>query len=111
MTLYIVLPDPENDTRGLSVSTIRVGVHWHIRILQAVIAVAAKDSALIGQAIAEELMKSLYYLWYSGYFQQVPLHGNFWDQRHTQHERSWTMTLITKTSRIYTSTTSETWMT
>jgi hypothetical protein len=59
---YIVLPDPEIYSRGLMVSTIRVGVHWHIRILQAVIAVAAKDSATIGQVVTEELMKFLYYL-------------------------------------------------
>jgi hypothetical protein len=59
---YIVLPDPEIYSRGLMVSTIRVGVHWHIRILQAVIAVAAKDSAAIGQVVTEELMKFLYYL-------------------------------------------------
>ena len=39
-----------------------VGVHWHIRILQAVIAVAAKDSVTIGQIVSEELMKILYYL-------------------------------------------------
>ena len=44
------------------VSTIRVGVHWHIRILQAVIADAAKDSATIGQIVSEELIKFLYYL-------------------------------------------------
>ena len=44
------------------VSTIHVGVHWHIHILQAVIAVAAKDSATIGQIVSEELMKFLYYL-------------------------------------------------
>ena len=59
---YIVLPDPEIYSRGLMVSTIRVGVHWHIRILQAVIVVAAKDSATIGQTVSEELMKFLYYL-------------------------------------------------
>jgi hypothetical protein len=59
---YIVLADPEIYSRGLMVSTIRVGVHWHIRILQAVIAVAAKDSALIGQTVLKELMKFLYYL-------------------------------------------------
>ena len=27
---YIVLPDPELYSRGLKISTIRVGVHWHI---------------------------------------------------------------------------------
>ena len=59
---YIVLSDPEIYSRGLMVSTIRVGVHWHIRILQAVVAVAAKDSATIGQTVSEELMKFLYYL-------------------------------------------------
>ena len=59
---YIVLPDPEIYSRGLMVSTIRVGVHWHICILQAVIAVAAKHSATIGQTVSEELMKFLYYL-------------------------------------------------
>ena len=59
---YIVLPDPELSFRGLVVSTIRVGVHWHIRILQAVFAVAAKDSAIIDQIVSEELMKFLYYL-------------------------------------------------
>ena len=59
---YIVLPDPEIYSRGLMVSTIRVGVHWHIWILQAGIAVAAKDSATIGQIVSEELMKFLYYL-------------------------------------------------
>ena len=59
---YIVLPDPEIYSRELMVSTIRVGVHWHIRILQAVIAVAAKDSATIGQIVSEQLMKFLYYL-------------------------------------------------
>jgi hypothetical protein len=32
---YIVLPDPVIYSRGLMVSTIRVGVHWHICILQA----------------------------------------------------------------------------
>ena len=48
---YIVLPDPEIYSRGLMVSTIQVGVHWHIRILQAIIAVAAKDSATIGQTV------------------------------------------------------------
>ena len=45
---YIVLPDLEIYSRGLMELTIRAGVHWHIRILQAVIAVAAKDSATIG---------------------------------------------------------------
>ena len=44
------------------VFTIWVGVHWHICILQAVIAVAAKDSATIRQIVSEELMKFLYYL-------------------------------------------------
>jgi hypothetical protein len=48
---YVVLPDPELYSRGLKVSTIRVAVHWRIRILQVVIAVAAKDSALIGQSV------------------------------------------------------------
>ena len=43
-------------------STIRVGFHWHICILQAVIAVTARASALIGQMVSEELMKFLYYL-------------------------------------------------
>ena len=65
---YIVLPDPEIYSRGLMVSTICVGVHWHIRILQAVIAVAAKDSATIGQIVSEEIMKFLYYL---GHLQQI----------------------------------------
>ena len=65
---YIVLPDPEIYSRGLMVSTIRVGVHWHIRILQAAIAVAAKDSATIGQIVSEELMKSFYYLDTQGIF-------------------------------------------
>ena len=37
-------------------------LHWHIRNHEAFIAVAAKDSALIGQTITEELMKFLYYL-------------------------------------------------
>jgi hypothetical protein len=59
---YIVLPDPEIYLRGLMVSTIRVAVHWHMRILQAVIAVAAKNSALVGQSVSEELMKFLCYL-------------------------------------------------
>jgi hypothetical protein len=59
---YIVLPDPEIYSRGLRVSTIRVAVGWNICILQAVIAVAAKESALIGQSVSEELMKFLYYL-------------------------------------------------
>ena len=53
---YIVLPDPEVYSRGLMVFTIWVGVHCHIRILQAVIAVAAKDSATIGQTVSDELM-------------------------------------------------------
>ena len=44
------------------ISTIPVSVPWHICILQAVIAVAAKDSAIIGQSVLEELMKFLYYL-------------------------------------------------
>ena len=57
-----MLPDPEIYSRGLMVFTIRVSVHWHIRILQAVIAVAAKDSTTIGQIVSEELMKFLYYL-------------------------------------------------
>jgi hypothetical protein len=48
---YVVLPDPELYSRGLKVSTISVAVHWRIRILQVVIAVAAKDSALIGQSV------------------------------------------------------------
>ena len=59
---YIVLPDPEIYSRGLMVSTIRVGVHWHIRILQAVIAVAVIDSAIIGQIVSGEFMKFFYYL-------------------------------------------------
>ena len=41
---------------------IRVAVNWNICILQGIIAVAAKDSALIGQSVSEELMKFLYYL-------------------------------------------------
>jgi hypothetical protein len=59
---YIVLLDHEIYSRRLMVSTIRVGVHWHIRIIQAVIAVAAKDSALIGQSVSEKLIEFLYYL-------------------------------------------------
>jgi hypothetical protein len=59
---YIVFSDPEIYSRELMVSTICVAVNWHIRNLQAVIAVAAKDSALIGQSVLEDLMKFLYYL-------------------------------------------------
>ena len=46
---YIILPDPELYARGLAVATIQVGVHWTIRHVQAIIAVAAKESVLIGQ--------------------------------------------------------------
>ena len=50
---HIVLPDPEIYSRELMVSTICVGVHWRIRSLHAVIAVAAKGSALISQTVLE----------------------------------------------------------
>ena len=49
------------------VSTIRVGVHWHIRILQAV----TKDSATIGQTELEELMKFFILSGHTGRFPQV----------------------------------------
>jgi hypothetical protein len=49
---YIVLPDPEIYSREYMVSTFHVSVHWHICILQAVIAVAAKDSTLFGQTVS-----------------------------------------------------------
>ena len=58
---YIILPDPELYARGLAVATIQVGVHWTIRHVQAIIAVAAKESALIGQVVSEELKKFIYY--------------------------------------------------
>ena len=58
---YIVLPDPELYARGLAVATIQVGVHWTIRHVQGIIAVAAKESALIGQVVSEELKKFIYY--------------------------------------------------
>ena len=58
---YIILPDPELYARGLAVATIQVGVHWTIRHVQAIIAVAAKESALIGQMVSEELKKFIYY--------------------------------------------------
>ena len=58
---YIILPDPELYARGLEVATIQVGVHWTIRHVQALIAVATKESALIGQVVSEELKKFIYY--------------------------------------------------
>ena len=58
---YIILPDPELYARGLAVAIIQVGVHWTIRHVQAIIAVATKESALIGQLVSEELKKFIYY--------------------------------------------------
>jgi hypothetical protein len=58
---YITLPDPTLYARGLAVATIQVGVHWTIRHVQAITAVAAKESALIGQVVSEELKKFIYY--------------------------------------------------
>ena len=42
-------------------ATIQVGVHWTIRHVQAIIAVATKESALIGQLVSKELKKFIYY--------------------------------------------------
>ena len=42
-------------------ATIQVGVHWAIRHVQAIIALAAKESVLIGQMVSEELKKFIYY--------------------------------------------------
>ena len=58
---YIILPDPELYARGLAVATIQVGIHWTIRHVQAIIAVAAKESALIGQMVSGESKKFIYY--------------------------------------------------
>ena len=47
--------------RGLAVATIQVGVHWTIRHAQAILAVAVKESLLIGQVVSEELKTFIYY--------------------------------------------------
>ena len=39
-------------------ATLQVGVNWTIRHVQAIIAVAAKESVLIGQLVSEELKSS-----------------------------------------------------
>jgi hypothetical protein len=43
----IILPDLELYARGLAVAIIQVGVHWTIRHVQAINAVAAKESVVI----------------------------------------------------------------
>ena len=65
---YIILPDPELYARGLAVATIQVDVHWTIRHVQAIIAVAAKESVLIGQVVSEDLKKVHLLTCYSGNF-------------------------------------------
>ena len=42
-------------------ATIQVGVHWTIRHIQAIIAVATKESALIGQLVSDKRKKFIYY--------------------------------------------------